>query len=157
MTRRLNLAALLRQHREIGAAIQSFIAKLEAGGMQTELVTAMLDALRQHIYLEEVFLFPPLRDAGIMMPIVVMTREHGQLWETMENLSQLLDDPADGPPLEAMCDRLLGQLRAHSFNEEPAIYLHANYDLPASTSAELTRFVATGRLPEGWKCRQAKS
>lgn len=124
--------------------------------MQTDLMAVMLEALRQHIYLEEVFLFPPIREAGIVMPIVGMMREHGQLWATMEHLAELLTDPEDSPRLKVTCDQLLDQLHKHSFNEEPAIYLHANYDLPATTNAELTRFVATGRLPERWKCQQAK-
>ncbi len=157
MTRHLIAAALMRQHREIGAAIEVFIEKLEDGSMQTELMGVMLEALRGHIYLEEVFLFPPIREAGIVMPIVVMMREHGQLWATMESLTQLLTDPEDSPRLKATCNQLLDQLHKHSFKEEPAIYLHANYDLPASTSAELTRFVDTGRVPEGWICQQAKS
>jgi hypothetical protein len=35
------------------------------------------------------------------------------------------------------------------------IYLHADDDLPAPTSAQLTRFVVTGRIPDGWVCQQA--
>jgi len=27
-----------------------------------------------------VFLFPPLRDAGMVAPVFVMLREHGQMW-----------------------------------------------------------------------------
>lgn len=157
MSRHPISGALMRQHREIGAAIDFFIEKLEGGDMQTELIAAMVETLRQHIYLEEVFLFPPIREAGIVMPIVAMMREHGQLWATMESLTQQITGPGDSPRLKATCNELLDQLHEHSFKEEPVIYLHANYDLPPSTSAELTRFVATGRLPEGWICQQAKS
>jgi regulator of cell morphogenesis and NO signaling len=156
LSRHVISTALMRQHREIGAAIGLFIELLEAGRMQTELMAATLEALRRHIYLEEVFLFPPIRDAGIVMPILGMLREHGQLWATMESLAELLTDPEDSPRRKAACHQLLDQLHTHSFNEEPAIYLHANYELPASTNAELARFVATGRLPEGWKCQEAK-
>lgn len=156
MPRHVISVALMRKRREISAAIELFIEKLEDGSMQTELIVAMLDALRQHIYLEEVFLFPPIRETGIVMPVVAMMREHGQLWATMENLTQLLTDPEDSPRLKAACNQLLDQLHKHNFKEEPVIYLHANYDLPASTSAELTRFVVTGRVPEGWVCQQAK-
>ena len=150
-------AALMRQHREICGAVEIFIRKLEVGDIQTDLIAAMLDALRRHIYLEEVFLFPPLREAGISTPIVAMMREHGQLWATMESLSELLSDPDDSPRLRAACNRLLEQLHRHSFKEEPVIYLHANYDLPASTREELTTFILTGRIPEGWVCQQATS
>ena len=157
MTRHVISAALMRRHREIGAAIDFFIEKLDGGRLQIELMAALLQALRRHIYLEEVFLFPPIREAGIVMPIVMMMREHGQLWAMMENLTQLLDDPLDSPRLKASCDQLLDQLHKHNFKQEPSIYLHANYELPASTSADLTKFVVTGRVPEGWVCQQAKS
>jgi hemerythrin-like domain-containing protein len=147
----------MRQHREIGAAIATFIEILQRGSLRTSQVAAMLEVLRRHIYVEEVFLFPAIREAGIVIPIVAMMREHGQLWATMESLTQLLTEPEDSPRLKAACTQLLDQLHKHSFNEEPAIYLHANYEFSSSTSAELTRFVATGRLPEGWTCQQAKT
>lgn len=155
MSREVISAALMRRHREIGAAIESFIEKLDGGSMRPDLLAATLEALRGHIYLEEVFLFPPIRETGIATPIFAMVREHGELWETMETLTQLLTDPEDSPRLEATCEQLLDQLHKHSFNEEPVIYLHTNYELPAATRAELTRFVATGRVPEGWVCQEA--
>lgn len=65
-------AELTREHREIDDAIETFTEKLDCGSLQHELPTETLEALRRHIYLEEVFLFPPLREAGIVMPIFVM-------------------------------------------------------------------------------------
>lgn len=46
--------------------------------------------LRRYIYLEEAFVFPPIRKAGMIMPIFVMTREHGELWRTTDFLADLL-------------------------------------------------------------------
>ncbi|OBF11246.1 hemerythrin domain-containing protein [Mycobacterium sp. 852002-10029_SCH5224772] len=155
MSDRVLSAELMRQHREIGAAIGCFIEKLDGGDRQPELLRATMDALRRHIYLEEIFLFPPIRKAGIMMPVFVKMREHGQLWRTMETLTRLLADRTGGPRLENTCNHLLSQLHEHDFSEEPVVYLHADYDLPAPTSAQLTRFVVTGRIPDGWVCQQA--
>ena len=59
-------AELTREHHEIDDAIETFIEKLDCGSVQRELLTDTLEALRRHIYLEEVFLFPPLREAGIV-------------------------------------------------------------------------------------------
>lgn len=50
-------AELTREHREIDDAIEAFIEKLDCGGLQRELLTDTLVALRRHIYLEEIFLF----------------------------------------------------------------------------------------------------
>ena len=81
---------LKHEHDEIDGEIETFIEKLECGSMQPEPLTAALDALRRHIYLEEVFLFPPIREAGMVMPIFVMMREHGELWRTIDALTDLL-------------------------------------------------------------------
>ncbi|BBY37965.1 hemerythrin [Mycobacterium mantenii] len=148
-------AALMRQHREVNAEIELFIEKLGADGLQPELLTSMLEALRRHIYLEEVFVFPPIRETGIVMPIFVMMREHGQLWRTMETLAPLLADGRDSLRLKDTCNQLLDQLHRHNFKEEPLVYLHADYHLPAPTSAELSRFLVTGCIPDGWVCQQA--
>ena len=92
----LALSTALKQERdEIDGEIETFIEKLERGSMQPEPLTAALEALRRHIYLEEVFLFPPIREAGIVMPIFVMMREHGELWRTIDALTDLLADGKD--------------------------------------------------------------
>ena len=54
-----------------------------------------MDGLRRHIYLEEEFLFPPLRAAGMMAPLFVMVRQHGELWDAMRALDALLAVDAD--------------------------------------------------------------
>ena len=148
---------LTREHHEIDDAIETFIEKLDCGSLQRELLTDTLEALRRHIYLEEVFLFPPLREAGIVMPIFVMMREHGQLWHTMGELAELLADGNDSQRLRDTCRQLLDQLHQHNSKEEPVIYPNADTDLPPHTSAELTRFIETGRTPEGWVCQQANA
>lgn len=148
-------AELTREHREIDLAIEAFIEKLDRGSVQRELLTETLEGLRRHIYVEEVFLFPPLRDAGIVMPIFVMIREHGELWRTMEALTDLLADGNDDGPLRDTCTRLLDQLLQHNSKEEPIIYPGADTELPPQISAELSRFIETGRTPDGWVCQQA--
>lgn len=150
-------AELTREHREIDDAIAAFIEKLDGGSVQGELLTDTLEALRRHIYLEEVILFPPLREAGIVMPIFVMMREHGQLWHTMAALDDLLADGNDSQRLRDTCTQLLDQLHQHNSKEEPVIYPNADTDLPPQTSAELTRFIETGHTPKGWMCQQANA
>jgi regulator of cell morphogenesis and NO signaling len=146
---------LKREHHEIDSAIAAFIEKFDGGCVQPEPLSAALEALRRHIYLEETILFPPIREAGMMMPIFVMMREHGELWRTMGALTDLIVDRADTEQLRDTCHRLLGQLEQHNSKEEPIIYPHADSDLPAAVSAELARFIETGRIPDGWVCRQA--
>lgn len=144
-----------REHHEIDRGIEAFIEKLDTGCVQPEPLSAALEALRRHIYLEETFLFPAIRAGGLIMAISVMTREHGELWRTMDALTRLLDDAADSECLRNTCHRLLGQLELHNSKEEPVIYPHADSDLPEQVSAELARFIETGRTPDGWVCQHA--
>lgn len=150
-------AALTREHREIDSGIVAFVEKLDRGSVQPELLSAALEALRRHIYLEEVFLFAPIREAGMVMPIFVMVREHGDLWRTMDTLVDLLDAGNDPRRLADTCGQLMEQLHQHNSKEEPIIYPHADTDLPPQTSAELTQFIETGRIPDGWVCQQARA
>lgn len=148
-------ATLERAHHEIDSGIEAFIEKLDGDCVQPEPLSAALDALRRHIYLEEAILFPPIRELGMTMPIFVMMREHGEMWRTMGVLTDLLVEGADREQLRDTCLRLLDRLEQHNAKEEPIIYPHADTDLPAHVSAELARFIEIGRTPDGWVCQQA--
>ncbi|WP_375481329.1 hemerythrin domain-containing protein [uncultured Mycobacterium sp.] len=144
-----------REHREIDGGIEAFVEKLDRGSIQPEPLTAALDALRRHIYIEEVFLFPPVRDAGLAMPVFVMLREHGELWQTMDALADLLAAGTDSERLRDACLKLLDQLNRHNSKEEPVIYPHADADLTPQVRAQAVRFIENGRFPKGWVCQQA--
>lgn len=150
-------AALEREHHEIDGGIAAFISSVEGGAVELQPLTVALDALRRHIYLEEVFLFPPIREAGLVMPIFVMMREHGELWRTIDTAADLLADGSDTERLHGVCHELLARLGQHNAKEEPVIYPHADTDLPAHTSVELAQFIETGRMPDGWVCQQANA
>ncbi|MGH3002634.1 MAG: hemerythrin domain-containing protein [Gaiellaceae bacterium] len=147
-------AALAREHREIDQAIEAYLAAAPGEG-QPELLTQAMTALRRHIFLEEEYLFPPLRDAGFVAPIFVMLREHGELWQTMQSLErELAADEADSG-LRGGCKWLLAQLEKHNSKEEPILYPHADSVLEAPASAELRAFLESGRMPDGWTCAKA--
>ena len=57
--------ALTREHHAIDAGIETFLAD----DADPATLREALDALRRHIYLEERFLFPPLKQS-MMMPII---------------------------------------------------------------------------------------
>jgi hemerythrin-like domain-containing protein len=148
-------AALEREHREIDAGIEAFLVKLAGGSVQPEPLTAALKALRRHIYLEDAILFSPLREGGMVMPLFVMVREHGEIWDSMDALADMVTGGADSDKLAEVCRQLLRQLEAHNMKEEPVIYPHADSSLTAEKSAELGDFIATGRTPDGWVCQEA--
>jgi iron-sulfur cluster repair protein YtfE (RIC family) len=147
--------ALEREHREIDGVIATFIEELDCGCLQLASLTATLEVLRRHIYLEEVLLFPPIREAGMVMPILVMMREHGEIWRTMDTVTGLLANGGDRQRLRTACHTLLGQLEAHNAKEEPIIYPHADTDVPPQTSAEVNLFIQSGRMPDNWVCQHS--
>ncbi|HEU0191764.1 MAG TPA: hemerythrin domain-containing protein [Mycobacterium sp.] len=148
-------AALEREHHEIDAGIAAFLAKLDVGSVDPEPLNEALEALRRHIYLEERILFPPIRQGGLVMPLFVMMREHGEIWRTMDTLTEALAGDGDADRLRAGCKELLKQLEAHNMKEEPVIYPHADTDLTAEQAAELDDFIKTGLTPDSWVCQEA--
>nr|WP_274635836.1 hemerythrin domain-containing protein [Microbacterium bovistercoris] len=143
--------ALTGEHHAIDAGIEASLAGPDAGpGPLREAMTA----LRRHIYLEEEFLFPPLRAAGMMMPILVMEREHGELWRQMDSLEDLLTDAAADAAQQASRE-LLALLDSHNSKEEPIVYPRADADLSAEQREQLARFLDAGTIPDGWVCAKA--
>lgn len=147
--------ALEREHHEIDGGIEAFLEKLDAGSVQPEPLTAALDQLRRHIYIEERLLFPPIRQGGLVMPIFVMIREHGEIWATMDALTDQLAAGADPDQLRQTGRQLLSQLEQHNGKEEPVIYPHADAGLSAAAGAELAEFIADGLMPDSWVCEKA--
>lgn len=147
--------ALEREHREIDEGVIQFVSGLESGQIHAEAITRAMAALRRHIYLEEAFLFPPMRSGGMMAPIFVMVREHGQMWRLMDALAQQIASGADPAAIRDGCQQLIEGLKAHNFKEEQIIYPQADAALSAEAVAELHRFLATGTMPEGWVCQGA--
>jgi hypothetical protein len=145
-------AALEREHREIDAGIEAFGAAPAEGGGRVESVTDAIAALRRHIYLEEAFLFPPLR-AELAMPTIVMLREHGELWRTVDELEAKLAEGASDQSVRALCRELLARLASHNGKEEPIFYTRADPGLPPAAADELRAFLDSGRMPEGWVCQ----
>ena len=144
-------SALEREHREIDRAIEAFVANTA----DPVPLQCAIDALRRHIYLEEAFLFPPLREGGLSMPIFVMVREHGDLWDAMDGLEELLAQGASGDGTAKACRSLLEQLDQHNTKEEPVIYPQADHNLSDEATTQLQSFIESGRMPDGWVCERA--
>jgi len=148
-------AALEREHQEIDEEIDAFTAKLAAGSIEVAPLRHAATALRRHIYLEEVFLFPPLRDAGMVAPVFVMLREHGQMWRTLDTIDAELAVDPDDATLQRLCKELVVQLQHHNPKEEQILYPQADLALDEQASERLRAFLDSGALPDGWTCERA--
>lgn len=154
MAGRTLAAALEKEHRDIDDGIEEYTEAADAGHGDPAPLRRSMTGLRRHIYLEETFLFPPMR-ASLMMPIMVMLREHGELWNAMDDIETMLDEDAGDEATRNACRELLSLLDKHNSKEEPIIYTQADELLSAEASGELADFLDEGTMPNGWVCEQA--
>lgn len=158
MTNETLAQALEREHNEIDAGLERFSAQPSSGDAVEALREAMT-ALRRHIYLEEEFLFPALRGAGdtaLMAPIFVMLREHGQMWQSLDDIDRELDAGSDGHAAWNLCHQLIAALTHHNMKEERIIYPQADGNVAPEAAAHLAAFIASGQLPSGWVATKAR-
>ncbi|MEZ5113646.1 MAG: hemerythrin domain-containing protein [Nocardioidaceae bacterium] len=149
------IEALEAEHHVIDEGIERFAAAVAAGTTNQDVLAETFALLRRHIYAEEEFLFPPLRDAGLVMPILVMLREHGEMWHLMEDLEALVTSGAQAAEVTAACKTLLALLEQHNLKEEPIIYPQADVTLDPAVSNQIEEFLASGTMPAGWVCQTA--
>ena len=149
--------ALELEHREIDAGIAAFTSRRAADQVEPHPLTEAIAALRRHIYLEEEFLFPPLRQAGMMPPVFVMLREHGEMWKVLDALEAALGEDPGAEAVLALCDDLVPRLEAHNAKEEAILYAQADAVLSDEAGAYLQAFLSSGAMPEDWVCERARS
>ena len=141
--------ALEREHHEIDAGIEEFTA----GSGEREPLVRAVRALRRHIYLEEEFLFPALHAAGLTSPVLVMLREHAQMWATLDALGAEQDAGA----AFTLCRRLAVQLLHHNLKEEKVLYPELDRVVPEPRAGRLRAFLDSGEMPAGWVCVRART
>lgn len=154
MTTESLAVALAGEHAEIDDGIEAFAKGPVGRNRDPEPLIRAIRALRRHIYLEEEFLFPPLREAGLVAPVFVMLREHAQIWNTLDALERDVAAGSSGTPMLAQCDALTAQLQHHNLKEERILYPQADDVL---TAAQRACLLAGGDPPPGWVCERARA
>jgi iron-sulfur cluster repair protein YtfE (RIC family) len=142
--------ALEYEHREIDEAIKRCADSAAPDAQEKAALKRAVDELRLHIYTEEELLFPPLRQAGMLGPILVMLREHGQMWPLLDTLDDVLVGDADEDVLRTTCRQLLVGLQHHNPKEEQILY--PEIDRIVDDAARVHEFLDTGQVPAGWTC-----
>lgn len=146
--------AMEREHHEIDRGIEGFSSESAGDQERTQSLQRAIDALRRHIYLEEIFLFPPMKK-DLAIQTMVMLREHGEIWRKLDEIEAGLGENRSETTLQEACRELLVQLERHNSKEEPIFYSQADDTLSEAESAVLEDLIETGEMPEGWVCRQA--
>ncbi|GAA1415261.1 hemerythrin [Glutamicibacter uratoxydans] len=149
--------AFTREHHEIDAGIEEYLNSEENdAATRARPLLRVVDALRRHIYLEEEIVFPYLPQGMLQMPLMVMRREHGELWRRMDVLEESIRSASgDSATLGSDCQELLALLDNHNSKEEPIIYPHMDQSLGEEDQRRVAGLLAGGSLPEGWVCQDA--
>lgn len=148
--------ALEREHHDIDEGIDAYAAGPVRAERDPAPLRRAIHALRRHIYLEEEFLFPPLRAAGLVPPVFVMLREHGQIWTILDEVERSLATDSDVRATLTLCHQLTVALQHHNLKEERILYPQADEVLTGPADEQLRAFIESGRLPEGWVCQKAR-
>jgi hemerythrin-like domain-containing protein len=139
------------QHHQIDQGVQGIV---DGSGAPAALAAA-LQLLRQHLYVEDAALFPPLAKSGLAMPVFVMQREHGQMWPLITALESACAAGADRAALHADAGQLQMLLKMHNPKEEQIVYAAADRYEPAHPDAPLVAAMAAAHMPDGWICANA--
>lgn len=139
------------QHHQIDQGVAGIV---DGSGTPAALAAA-LKLLRQHLYVEEAALFPPLAKTGLTMPVFVMQREHGLMWPLITGLEAACAAGADRAALRTDADKLLMLLKMHNPKEEQIVYAAADRYEPAHPDASLVAAMAAARMPQDWVCANA--
>lgn len=144
--------ALESEHRAIDEGLLAFVEGGSGDRDGRQALAAAMAALRRHIYLEEELLFPPLREAGLAMPVFVMVREHAQMWRLLDDIDKAPAGPEGDAAVSALARELMPVLDAHNPKEEQILYPQVKGVLDDAGTAAATAILQEGELPEGWVC-----
>lgn len=139
-----NLLAV--QHRQIDEGISGIVE----GTGEPQALAAALQLLREHVYLEEAVLFPPLAKEGLTMPVFVMKREHGEMWPLIVKLEAACVAGASADEMRDDAVWLMRRLKVHNPKEEQIVYAAADRYEPAHPDAPLLPAMAAAHMPDGW-------
>lgn len=147
--------ALESDHRTIDDHFAAFADAAARGSLERGRLAEALRTLRLHIWVEEDALFPPLRTAGVIGPVMVMLREHGEIWRLLDDLEAIAGTPEpDLTAALATWGSLQQVLLQHNVKEEQILYAAADRILDVETATEVIDGLDAD-LPAGWTCAMA--
>jgi iron-sulfur cluster repair protein YtfE (RIC family) len=142
---------LEREHREIDAGLSAFAEGLKEGQWRRDAFTPAASELRRHIYLEEEFLFPELRAAGLAPPVMVMVLEHGEIWRAMDAIESAAEI-GDLDAARGACATMLATLQEHNDKEEQIVYPASDELISPQGASQMRNQIQHSTLPAGWLC-----
>ena len=147
---------LERDHHRIDGYFETFAQSLSGEGpIDAEAFSTGAAGLRHHIYVEEVLHFPAMKAGGLMGPVFVMLREHGELWDRMDEIATKLESGASAAEIVPVWKALEDGLEAHNDKEEKILYPAGDDLLTDDLGEEILETLANPDIPEGWTCEMS--
>lgn len=146
---------LERDHRAIDAHFAAFATALADDRVEPSELQQATEGLKHHIWVEEEYHFPPLRAAGLVGPIMVMHREHGELWDLLDLLDTEVAAGNNPAALRETWSRIEALLDAHNLKEEQILYPAGDAQLDAAAAEQVATAFTTGQRPSDWTCAMA--
>lgn len=147
-------AVLAEDFPDIERAIRDFLVQRGGVEVATEDLRAAMEKLRRHIYLEEEFLFPALAEADWAGPVFAMSKEHRELWSTLDRMEEHLNAQSPLREQQDVCRILRAEVERHVSKEDPIVFGHAEEALSPEGQSDLRYFVENLARPSGWECRE---
>ena len=112
--------------------------------------------LRHHFWVEEEFVFAPMAHSHAG-PVSVMLRQHGEIWDLVDELESLLTQSNPDPEMALTLFTGLRQVMdAHNATEDSILYPITDDMLGDDLARVLLDALATD-MPPGWRCAMAKA
>jgi regulator of cell morphogenesis and NO signaling len=150
-------ALLERDHERIDLLLTDFAGSLSNAAPDVETFTAAAHALRHHIYVEEEFHFPTVLEHGFEVQMLILIREHGQIWDALDKIETMLADPA--VPLEHTMSAWRDFefiLAEHNRKEESLAYPAGDDLLPGELAVRAAERLLSGERPPDWACAMSQ-
>ena len=139
-------------HERIGRLLYRFIDGLRNGKPDIKSFKDAKKELTDHIFWEEEYLFPSVRNDETVTLITGLEAEHGGIWKLIFSIDEYL---AKGDNLECLktVEALVRVLEGHNKSEEESIYLELEKLPEDSKRALILAEMDNVSLPEGWVCK----
>ncbi len=138
-------------HHRVEGYLMDFCEELEQGRRDSEFLARACTDLCQHMFVEERFLFPLMKER-LAAVVAGLENEHGRLLDLMAELQNLLQQDTDREAVQACTSRFMGALTAHNTAEDLGIYPDLLTLVGISKAQVLLLEVEKAEVPRGWTC-----
>jgi len=121
-----------------------------------ELFERAVEALRQHMYVEEEVVFPLVED-DLAAPIADLRDDHGRIWDLVGELKALLLQGAEMSRVQTYTSRLMNLLASHSAKEDLGVYPDLVALLGVERTLALLQEADRAEAPPEWICASRRA